>query len=59
MARAAVVACLLLAVGAGPAGAQSGMQVADEGTIGQQWMLAADVPLATAVYPTQLVWLCI
>lgn len=54
MARAAVVACLLLAVGAWPASAQSGMQVADEGTIGGQWMLAADVPLATAAYPTQL-----
>jgi hypothetical protein len=54
MVRAAVAACLLLVAGVGSAGAQSGMQVADEGTIGGQWMLAADVLLATAAYPTQL-----
>ncbi|MDQ2701564.1 MAG: energy transducer TonB [Pseudomonadota bacterium] len=56
MNRLAFIPALLVAIAAGaPAFAQDATErVADEGTIGDKWMLAEGVPLAQTVYPPHL-----
>jgi hypothetical protein len=51
----ALVRCLVLALPLSTAAvAQDRERIANEGTIGDKWMLAADAPLATAQYPAHL-----
>ena len=49
-----LAACLLLATGAATAQSGHAAWIADEGTLGAQWQLAGDAPLATAAYPVHL-----